>query len=123
MNPPESLDKVSVKKSEGLEQTLLASPKIREKVKDDAYAQKLYHSLCNTRWIKNDFLSKLRQHPEKDFWSCSWRYAGGVVADLREEGDYMDWYCSGNEGMIDPEVAADLLELGWVGIDDNDRWV
>ena len=102
---------------------LLGSSKIREKVKDDTYAQKLYHSLCNTNWIPNEFYSLLRRSPEKDFWGCSWRYAGGLVADLRDEGDYMDWYCSGNEGWITPEIAADLLELGWVGRDQNGNWI
>lgn len=108
---------------DGLEKDLHSSPTIKEKVRDEAYAQKLYHSLCNTRWLRNEFLPVLRQHQDKDFWSCSWRYAGGIIANLREEGCYMDWYCTGNEGMIDPEVAADLKELGWLGIDDRGEWV
>lgn len=106
-----------------LEAALRGSLNVREKVKDDTYAQHLYHSLCNTDWIRNEFYPLLRQDPDKDFWHCSWRYAGGIVADLREEGDYMDWYCSGSEGYIDEEVAADLAEIGWVGRDSNGTWV
>lgn len=106
----------------GLEKDLHDSDLIKEKVKDDAYAQKLYHSLCNTEWLRTEFISLLRQDQKKDFWSCSWRYAGGIVADLRQDGCYLDWYCSGNEGLVDPEVATDLKELGWQGIDSEGNW-
>lgn len=108
---------------DGLEKDLHASDLIKEKVKDSVYAQKLYHSLCNTEWLRIEFISLLRQNREKDFWSCSWRYAGGIVAELRQNGCYMDWYCSGYEGAIDPEVAADLRELGWQGIDYDRNWI
>ena len=65
---------------------------IVEKVRaDDVYAKKLYAAMCN----------------------ISWRSAGGVIADIRGEGDYMDWYCSGNEGRVDPEITADLADIGW----------
>lgn len=106
-----------------LEADLKGSASICQKIKDDGYAQRLYHSLCNTDWIRNEFYPLLRQDPDRDFWSCSWRYAGGIIADLREEGDYLDWYCSGREGWIDEEVAADLLKLGWVGRDSEGKWV
>lgn len=58
---------------------------------DRVYAQNLYAALCN-----NDF-QRLEMWPilKAQSWSCSWRYAGGLVAEIRNEGDYMDWYCSG----------------------------
>lgn len=105
-----------------LEWDLRTSDRLCAKVKDNEYAKKLYAALCNTDWVRTEIIPLLRQDPDKDLWSCSWRYAGGIIAHMREEGDYIDWYCSGNEGYIDPEVAADLKELGWQGIDSEGVW-
>ena len=86
----------------------------------DNYAQNLYAALCNNTFQKQDVWLVLKdQH-----WSCSWRYAGGVVADFRDCGEsYMDWYCSGigdkgdtefvGEGTVTDEICADLALLGW----------
>ena len=106
-----------------LEWDLRTSDKLCSKVLDDVYAGKLYSALCNTDWLPIAVIPLLRQHPDKDMWSCSWRYAGGIVAHMREKGDYMDWYCHGMEGFIDPEIAADLKELGWQGVDSEGVWV
>jgi hypothetical protein len=46
-------------------------------------------------------------------WRCSWRHAGGVVAGLRCSGDYLDWYCSTGEGLVDVQVLAEFSVLGW----------
>lgn len=87
-----------------LEQDLLKVNYIVQKCKNDKYAQNLYAALCNNRFFKND-----------EEWTCSWRHAGGLVADLRNKGeDYMDFYCSGNEGQVTSEIRNDLLNLGWV---------
>ena len=88
----------------------------------DDYAQNLYAALCNNTFQKQDVWLVLKDA----HWSCSWRYAGGLVADLQDRGgDYMDWYCSGigakddldsgyaNEGVVTDEIAADLALLGW----------
>jgi len=91
------------------------------KVRDsENYAQNLYAALCNNTFQKQDVWLVLKDA----HWSCSWRYAGGVVADFRDCGeDYMDWYCSGigskeitefvGEGTVTDEIAADLALLGW----------
>lgn len=109
-------------RKDNLEYDLRTSDKLCAKVKDDEYAAKLYAALCNTDWVRIEVIPLLRQDPKQDFWSCSWRYAGGIIANMREEGDYIDWYCGGMEGYIDPEVAADLKELGWQGIDQEGHW-
>ena len=122
-----------------LEYDLLTTDWILEKVRaDDAYAQNLYAAMCNNGFIRLEVIPVLKQEE----WSCSWRYAGGIVADMRQEGDYIDWYCSGirdtgfededkkeyteeqlarlkvtsryvGEGRITDEIRSDLQRLGW----------
>ena len=98
----------------------------------ESYAQNLYAALCNNDFIRNDVWPILAEKK----WSCSWRHAGGIIADMREEGDYIDWYCSGigeglgngdpngtrgyvNESVVTNEIKADLLKLGWIVVEDN----
>jgi hypothetical protein len=59
--------------------------------KSEVYAQNLYASMCNNEFQKLDTWLVLKEQT----WSCSWRHAGGIIADMRQEGDYIDWYCSG----------------------------
>ena len=86
----------------------------------DNYAQNLYAALCNNSFQKQDVWLILKDA----YWSCSWRYAGGVVSDFGGKGgDYMEWYCSGigpkedtefvGEGTVTDEIRADLALLGW----------
>lgn len=116
--------------------------KTRESV---AYAQNLYAAMCNQNFQKNEVWTVLKNQT----WSCSWRYAGGIVADMRGEGDYMDWYCSGiqgmdddqfqgldeeskhrylymknnfvGEGVVTDQIREDLQKLGWIVIDESDE--
>jgi hypothetical protein len=81
------------------------------------------------QWQKREVMPILKD----EVWSCTWRYAGGIVADMRGEGDYIDWYCSGMgdglgngdsdgtkgfvaESVITDEIANDLYQLGWVPV-------
>jgi hypothetical protein len=108
--------------------------KVRER---DGYAQNLYAAICNNDFIKLDVVPILRQDPDKDYWSASWRSAGGIVANMRQEGDYIDWYCSGigdglgngditgikgyvPEGKITDEIRNDLQQLGWAVVPGGD---
>lgn len=94
-----------------LEQDLLKVDYIVQKCKDHKYAQHLYAALCNNRFFKND-----------EEWTCSWRHAASLIAEIRNVGeDYLDWYCSGmdesktyvTEGTVTSEISHDLLNLGW----------
>jgi hypothetical protein len=107
----------------------------------EAYAQNLYAAMCNNDFQRNDVWPLLKNQT----WSASWRYAGGIIADMRGEGDYMDWYCSGiqggatddmsaedrakynwyqenfvSESVVTDEIREDLLKLGWLVVDNND---
>lgn len=103
---------------------------LTEKVRsDDAYAQNLYAAMCNQEWQYQDVWTVLSDKT----WGCSWRTAGAIIADIRGEGDYMDWYCSGMtgnpdnhghtprqfvaEGCVTDEIRHDLAEIGWHPVD------
>ena len=78
-----------------LEYDLLTTDWILEKVRTrEYYAQNLYAAMCNNQFQRNDVWPILSEQK----WSCSWRHAGGVIADMRGKGDYIDWYCSGING-------------------------
>ena len=105
------------------------------------YAQNIYAALCNMQWQRADVWPVLKD----ETWSCSWRSAGGIVADLRGEGDYIDWYCSGmgglnseyqdgetneqwkqrtryvSEGTVTDEIREDFQRLGWKPMPWNDE--
>ena len=116
-----------------LEWDLRTTDWILEKVRSSTvYAQNLYAALCNNDFAKdNDVIKVLK----KEWWHCSWRYAGGIIADMQQQGDYIDWYCSGirnkdtpddiltttvdgyvYEGVVTDEIKADLERLGWIVI-------
>jgi len=98
-----------------LEQDLYNCSWMPRRVEHDDYAQLLYAALCNNRFQKSEVWPVLRG----DTWSCTWRSAGSIVAELRGEGDYMDWYLTGNEGIVFDVIAADLEKLGWQVVSDK----
>jgi hypothetical protein len=114
-----------------LEYDLLTTDWILEKVRDSGdYAQNLYAALCNNKFQKIDLMCFLKDQN----CSYSWRRSGGIIANMRQEGDYTVWYCSGmippdpnwlcgmefwfgdgyvNEGVVTDEIRKDLEKLGW----------
>ena len=128
---------------DNMEYDLRSTKWICDKVKaSENYAQNLYAAMCNMQFTKLAVIPILKEQR----WSRSWRSAGGIIADMREEGDYIDWYCSGirnpelgngldgtvpditdgrdyvPEGVVTEEIRADLQKLGWFPVpwDDND---
>ena len=130
---------------DNMEYDLRSTEWIVDKVKgDEVYAQHLYAAMCNNDFTKNDVIPILTEKR----WGASWRSAGGIVADMRGEGDYIDWYCSGirdakelddaefqaltkeqqegyiqgkafvPESVVTDEIREDLLKLGWIVIDE-----
>lgn len=109
-----------------LEEDMKNDAIIMAKLQKDSYAQNVYAAICNMRWQPQEVWSVLKD----DYWSTTWRGAGGMVADLRNcNEDYMDYYCSGiigdklaeddpkfgyvSEGEVTDEVLADFARLGW----------
>ena len=94
---------------------------------NEYYAQNIYAALCNMEWQRADVWPVLKD----ERWSCTWRSAGGIVADLRGEGDYIDWYCSGmgdkkdtgfvSEGTVTDEIREDFAQLGWIPMPYDDE--
>jgi hypothetical protein len=123
-------------KKNNLEWDLRSTEWICNKAKaSDSYAQNLYAAMCNRQFQKLDVLPLLKD----ERWSCSWRSAGGIIADMQEKGDYIDWYCSGignndtgygldyrpasgyvPEGEVTEEIREDLKQLGWIVLDEED---
>ncbi len=121
-----------------LEYDLLTTDWILEKVRaNDYYAQNLYAAMCNRDFQKLDVIPILKDQK----WSCSWRYAGGIIADMQQKGDYIDWYCSGirndgyqddldivtpqqyvSEGVVTEEIEKDLNKLGWVVLPESEDY-
>jgi hypothetical protein len=122
-----------------LEYDLRTTYWILEKVREsESYAQNLYAAMCNNTFQKIEVVPILKN----EIWSCSWRHAGSIIADMREQGVYLDWYCSGmggvivgnmlttldeeqaildeyghvTEGCITKEIREDLNKLGWAAV-------
>lgn len=130
---------------DNLEYDLRSTEWILEKVRgDDVYAQNLYAAMCNNEFTKREMWPILKDQR----WSCSWRHAGGIIADMQEKGDYIDWYCSGirneiteeelknlnedqmshykkmqayvSESVVTDEIKDDLYRLGWLVVEEKD---
>lgn len=123
-----------------MEHDLRSTDWILAKVRaSNVYAQNLYAVMCNNEFQKNDVWTRLNGTT----WACSWRHAGGIVANMLGRGDYMDWYCSGiredarteqelqemlpeqiaryresqlyvGESHVTDEIRQDLFQLGWL---------
>jgi len=117
---------------DNMEYDLRTSKVMVDKVRArESYAQNLYAAMCNNEFQKNDVVPILSDKR----WSCSWRYAGGILADMNGKGDYMDYYCSGirhpdddsdlntvGESVVTDEIKQDLFDLGWIVISDTDNF-
>jgi hypothetical protein len=135
---------------DNMEYDLRSTDWILEKVRsDEVYAQNLYAAMCNNEFTKREMWPILKDQR----WSASWRSAGGIIADMRQEGDYIDWYCSGirdsskledeqfqqltreeqehylrvqafvPESVVTDEIETDLYRLGWLVVKYNDEGI
>lgn len=133
-------------KVDNMEYDLRSTKWICDKAKaNEYYAQNLYAAMCNNEFMRNDVWPILTDKR----WCASWRSVGGIVANMVEQGDYIDWYCSGinsdwsdedyhnatkeqqerylyvknnfvGEGKVTDEIREDLLKLGWLVVPEGD---
>lgn len=128
-------------RNNNMEYDLLTTDWMLDKVRtNNSYAQNLYAAMCNRQFQKLDVMPVLKN----ERWSCSWRYAGGIIADMQQKGDYIDWYCSGMGGLnrefegeetneqwqarthyvpesaVTDQIRNDLKQLGWIVLDQED---
>lgn len=117
-----------------LEKDMKNSKEIISLLMDKAIALEFYSALCNVEWQQIDNIPDDEKiidalmGVQSDIWSCSWRYAGGLIAQIRSDNynvneNYMDFYCHGSEGSISDLVRTTLKQLGWEPIDDDNDFI
>lgn len=86
-----------------------------ELLSDAKFCDGLYAAMCNMAWARKEWT---REEKLTKFWSCSWRASGEIVAELRNDilktsENYLDFYCSGNEGRVDERIREFFGSFGW----------
>ena len=70
---------------------------------NDKVASDVWCALTNVEW----------KHKNGDTAGYSFRAAGDLVAAIRGNGTYMDWYCSGDSARVTQEIQDALAAEGW----------
>jgi len=111
-----------------LEEEMCKNSRIIDICQSVELAEDFYRALCNQTWYKIHKLTqeeknlivieRLRGNYDINSWSVSWRCAGEIISTIRNRHydvneNYLDFYCSGNEGFISDLVKDCFLEMGW----------
>jgi hypothetical protein len=79
----------------------------KEVASDKEIARDAWSALANVEWV----------HDNGDTASYSFRLAGDLVASMRGEGNYMDWYCYGPITDVSDFIRTAMAEQGWKPVD------
>jgi len=95
--------------SEGTEKAIAALEAAVERAlgarlrSDEAVCRAMWSALANIDWT----------HADGSTVGYTFRGAGHLVAEIRGEGNYMDWYCSGPYATVSEEIEAAMAREGW----------
>lgn len=70
---------------------------------DEEFCKNIWSALANVIWRNIDGAEA----------SYTFRAAGGLIAEIIDGGDYMDWYCCGPDSVVSEEIAKGLASCGW----------
>ena len=70
---------------------------------DESVCIAMWSALANIEW----------EHENGDTAAYSFRAAGDLIAAIRGEGNYMDWYCSGQDAVVNGEIEEAMEVQGW----------
>lgn len=73
-------------------------------IEDEEFCMDIWAALSNVSW-----------HNVKtgENYSCSFKYAGSLIAKIIGKGDYLDWYCCTKDCVVTEEIEEGLNSLGW----------
>ena len=75
---------------------------------DEQFGVELWSALANVEWYHES-----DQNPDKSDCGHSFRSAGSLIASMLCYGDYMDWYCSGPDGIVSKFIGTAMASKGW----------
>jgi len=81
----------------------LFTKRLRE---NEEFGKALWSALANVDWYHKD-------DPNSAAQGRSFRAAGSLIASMLCYGDYLDWYCSGPDGVVSGEIAEAMASKGW----------
>ena len=81
----------------------LFTKRLRE---DNDFGVELWSALANVDWY-------YESDKDSNKVGYSFRSAGSLIASMLCHGNYMDWYCSGPEGVVSEFISEKMASKGW----------
>lgn len=70
---------------------------------DERFCKSVWASLANVVWVDE----------EGEEVAYSFRAAAKLIASIRDEGTYLDWYCCTDSAVVDANLESTLGDYGW----------